>query len=133
MKKIICIFLVILTLPFAASATGRIAEIWSQPAVFQADEPVPELKFFPLKISRKDILVISRKNNESNVTSLTYTITAETALLTGSFEGNAKEMKAYVDLATGLKGLNPAKINVVIKDNTGRIITDTDLPLVTLQ
>jgi hypothetical protein len=133
MKKIICIFLVILTLPFAASAAGRIAEIWSQPAIFQADEPVPELKFFPLKISRKDILVISRKNNESNVTSLTYTITAETAVLTGSFEGNAKEMKAYVDLATGLKGLNPAKINVVIKDNTGRVITDTDIPLVTLQ
>jgi hypothetical protein len=133
MKKIICIFLVILTLPFAASATGRIAEIWTQPSVLQADEPVPELKFFPLKISRKDILVISRKNNEAYVTSLTYTITAETAVLTGSFEGNAKEMKAYIDLVTGLKGLNPATINVVIRDNTGRIITDTDIPLVTLQ
>ena len=133
MKKIICTFLIILTLPIAAMAAGSTAAILTQTAVFQADEPVPELKFFPLKISRKDILVISRKNNESSVTSLTYTITAETAVLTGSFEGNAKEMKAYIDLATGLKGLNPAKINVVIKDNTGRVITDTDLPLVTLQ
>ena len=133
MKKIICTFLIILTLPIAAMAAGSIAEILTQPAVFQVDEPVPELKFFPLKISRKDILVISRKNNESNVTSLTYTITAETAVLTGSFEGNAKEMKAYVDLATGLKGLNPSKINVVIMDNTGRVITDTDIPLVPLQ
>jgi len=97
------------------------------------EEPISELKFFPLKISRKDILVISRKNNESYVNSLTYTITAETAVLTGSFEGTTKEMKAYVNLVTGLKGLNPAKINVVIKDNTGRVITDTDIPLVTLQ
>lgn len=132
MKKIICTFLIILTLPVAAMAAGSIVEILTQPAVFQ-DEPVPELKFFPLKISRKDILVISRKNNESYVTSLTYTITAETAVLTGAFEGTAKEMKAYVDLATGLKGLNPAKINVVIKDNTERVITDTDIPLVPLQ
>jgi hypothetical protein len=133
MKKIICTFLIILTLPIAAMADGRIAEILTQPAAFQADEPVPELKFFPLKISRKDILVISRKNNESSVTSLTYTITAETAVLTGSFEGKTEEFKAYIDLATGLKGLNPAKINVVIKDNTGRVITDTDIPLVVLQ
>jgi|WetSurMetagenome_2_1015567.scaffolds.fasta_scaffold33675_2 hypothetical protein len=133
MKKIICTFLIILTLPIVAMADGSIAEILTQPAVFQADEPVPELKFFPLKISRKDILVISRKNNESSVTSLTYTITAETAVLTGSFAGDAKEMKAYIDLATGLKGLNPAKINVVIKDNTERVITDTDIPLVPLQ
>jgi len=29
-----------LTLPFAAMAAGRIAEIWTQPAVFKADEPV---------------------------------------------------------------------------------------------
>jgi hypothetical protein len=133
MKKIIFIFLAILTLPFAASATARIAETGSIPAVFQADEPVPELKFFPQKISRKDILVISRKNNETDVTSLTYTITAETAVLTGSFEGNTAEFKAYIDLVTGLKGLNPSKINVVIKDNTGRVIADTDIPLVPLQ
>jgi hypothetical protein len=101
--------------------------------ISMTEEPIAELKFFPQKISRKDILVISRKNNESYVTSLTYTITAETAVLTGSFEGDAEEFKAYIDLVTGLKGLNPAKINVVIKDNTGRVITDTDIPLVVLQ
>jgi hypothetical protein len=97
------------------------------------EEPVSELKFFPQKISRKDILVIIRSNNESYVTSLTYTITAGTAVLTGSFEGKAAEMTAYIDLVTGLKGLNPEKINVVIKDNTGRVIADTDIPLVALQ
>jgi hypothetical protein len=97
------------------------------------EEPVAELTFFPQKISRKDILVIIRSDNESYVTSLTYTITAGTAVLTGSFEGKSSEMSAFIDLATGLKGLNPAKINVVIKDNTGRVITDTDIPLVTLQ
>jgi hypothetical protein len=133
MKKIICTFLIMLTLPFAAMATGKIAEIWTQPAVFQADEPIPELKFFPQKISRKDILVIIRSDNESYVTSLNYTITAGTAVLTGSFAGNSTEMSAYIDLATGLKDLNPEKINVVIMDNTGRTITDTDITLVPLQ
>jgi hypothetical protein len=96
-------------------------------------EPLAELKFFPQKISRKDILVISRSNNESYVTSLTYTITAETAVLTGSFEWDKTELIAYIDLVTGLKGLDPEKINVVVKDNTGRVIIDTDIPLVTLQ
>jgi hypothetical protein len=99
------------------------------------DEPVPELKFFPQKISRKDILIIMRLLNESFVTSLTYTITAETVVLEGSFEGKQAEMDAYIDLATALKDLNPApaKINVVVKDNTGRVILNTDIPLVTLQ
>jgi hypothetical protein len=133
MKKIFCISLIILSMPIAAFAGDRITEIRTLPAEFQVEQVEPELKFFPMKISRKDILVISRSNNESNVTSLTYTITAETAVLTGSFEGNAKEMKAYVDLVTGLKGLNPVKINVVIMDNTGRVIADTDIPLVPVQ
>jgi hypothetical protein len=96
------------------------------------EEPVSELKFFPQKISRKDILVIIRSNNESYVTSMNYTITAGMAVLTGSFEGNADEMSAYIDLATGLKGLNPEKINVVITDNSGRTITDTDISLIPL-
>jgi hypothetical protein len=97
------------------------------------EEPVSDLKFFPQKISRKDILVIIRSNNESYVTSLSYTITAGTAVLTGSFEGKSAEMSAYIDLATGLKGLNPEKINVVVKDNTGRTVTNTDITLVPLQ
>jgi hypothetical protein len=97
------------------------------------EEVVSELKFFPQKISRKDILLIIRSNNESYVTSLTYTITAGTTVLTGSFEGNTKKMTAYIDLVSGLKDLNPEKINVVIKDNIGRVITDTDIPLVVLQ
>jgi hypothetical protein len=97
-------------------------------------EPVSELIFFPQKISRKDILIIIRKKNESFVTGLTYTITAGAVALTGSFEGNSNEMTAYIDLVTGLKDLtNPDKINVVIKDNTGRTITNTDIPLVSLQ
>ena len=133
MKKIICIFIMILTLPFAAIFAGRITEVGSQPALYSADEPVPELKFFPQKISRKDILVLIRSNNESYVTSLTYTVTAGTTVLTGSFEGKSKEMSAYIDLVTGLKGQNPEKINVVVMDNTGRIITNTDITLVQLQ
>jgi hypothetical protein len=133
MKKIICIFLIILTLPFAAMATGRITEIWSQPALFSPDEPTPVLKFFPQKISRKDIMIIIRSNNEPDVTSLTYTVTAGITVLTGSFEWNKTDLIAYIDLVTALKGQNPEKINVVIKDNNGRTVTDTDLTLIPLQ
>ncbi len=97
-------------------------------------EPIPSLIFFPQKISKKDILCIIRQKNESFVTGLTYKITAGTIELTGSFEGNKDEMKACVDLVTALKDITtPEKINVVIRDNTGRIITNSDIPLVQLQ
>ncbi len=97
-------------------------------------EPIPSLIFFPQKISRKDILCILRQKNESYVTGLTYRITAGTIEIAGSFEGNKDEMKACVDLVTALKDATTLdKIHVVIKDNTGRTITDSDIPLVQLQ
>ncbi|MBN1415101.1 MAG: hypothetical protein JW973_08390 [Bacteroidales bacterium] len=97
------------------------------------EEPVSELKFFPQKFSRKDLLTIIRTDNESYVSALTYTITAGTVVLTGSFEGKSDEMRAYIDLVTPLKDQTTIdKINVVIKDNTGRTITNTDISLVTL-
>ncbi len=98
------------------------------------EEPVPSLIFFPKKISRKDILCIIRQKNESFVTGLTYKITAGTIEISGSFEGNKDEMRTCVDLVSALKDVsNLEKINIVIRDNTGRIITDSDIPLVQLQ
>jgi hypothetical protein len=98
-----------------------------------AAEPIPELILFPQKISKKDIFCIIRKTNESYVSKLNYTITAGSKTLTGAFEGTKAEMSAYIDLATNLKdesGLT--KLHLVITDNTGRKIADTDIPLVQL-
>jgi hypothetical protein len=93
----------------------------------------PELIFLPSKISKKDLLIITRTNNESNVSELTYTITAGTTVLTGEFEGNASQMTAYIDLVTGLADTGDIeKINIVIKDNNNRTITDMDVNLVQL-
>jgi hypothetical protein len=93
----------------------------------------PELSFYPQKISKKDILIITRKNNESNVTNLYYTITAGTATINGEFEGTVDEMTAYIDLVTPLKDITGLEtINVVITDNNDRTITDTDITLIQL-
>jgi len=93
----------------------------------------PELVFFPQKISKKDLLIITRKNNESSVTSLHYMITAGIVTIEGEFEGSAAEMTAYIDLVTPLKEISDLqKINVVITDNNDRTIIDTDINLIQL-
>jgi hypothetical protein len=93
----------------------------------------PELLFFPQKISKKDLLIITRENNEPSVTNLYYTITAGDIEITGELEGNADAMRAYIDLVTPLKDAGALdKINVVITDNNDRIITNTDIYLIQL-
>ncbi|MFT3740624.1 MAG: hypothetical protein QM786_17885 [Breznakibacter sp.] len=95
--------------------------------------PPPALRFFPLKISQKDILGISRTNNERGVTKLVYTITAGAKTIHGEFSGARSEIKGFVNLVTELQGLTGlTKINIVIKDNNDREIADTDIPLVPL-
>lgn len=99
------------------------------------DVPIPAkpvLYFFPQKISKKDILVLIRKNNETRISSLSYSITAGEKTLTGDFSGPKDEMKAFINLLDELNGMSVNKINVVITDNTGRVITDTEIPLVQL-
>jgi hypothetical protein len=93
----------------------------------------PDLSFFPLKISKKDILVITRTNNEFGVTALHYIITAGDVVIEGDFEGSNASMSAYIDLVTSLKNVTTIdKLNVVIKDNKNRTVTNTDIPLVQL-
>lgn len=104
--------------------------------IFAADiviPPPPALRFFPLKISQKDILGIIRTNNERGVNKLIYTITAGGKVVEGEFTGNMAEIKGFVNLVTELKGLTGlSKINVVVKDNNNRVLTNTDIPLVEL-
>ncbi|HNW49663.1 MAG TPA: hypothetical protein PLG33_09830 [Prolixibacteraceae bacterium] len=100
----------------------------------KVEEVTPTLTFFPQKVSRKDIFCIIRDNNESNVTKLSYTITAGSITIAGDFEGNTTEMIAYINLADQLKDtVSLEKINVVIKNSTtGKVLSQTDIPLVQL-
>ncbi len=93
----------------------------------------PELIFFPQKISKKDILVIIRKNNEPNVSQINYTISAnDTELQTGAFTGNTDDMKTFINLIPLLKNITTDKIHVLLKDNNNRTISNIDLPIVDL-
>lgn len=95
--------------------------------------PPPVFKFFPLQISQKDFLGMSRKNNESGVNKLIYTITAGSKIITGEFAGGTAEIKGFVNLVAELNGVpNLTEIHVVVKDNKDKTISDTMIPLKTL-
>ncbi|MBN1925594.1 MAG: hypothetical protein JW798_07160 [Prolixibacteraceae bacterium] len=99
----------------------------------QEELPIPELNFFPSKFSKKDIICIIRSDNEPYVSSMTYTITAGSKTITGSFEGNNSKLSAYINLADELKDAGSIdKINIVLIDNTGRTVSENDIPLVQL-
>ncbi|RKR04619.1 hypothetical protein C8C83_3949 [Flavobacterium sp. 90] len=95
--------------------------------------PAPVFGFFPLQISQKDFLGMSRKNNESGVNKLIYTITAGSKVITGEFVGGTAEIKGFVNLVSELNGLpNLTEIHVLVKDNKDKTISDTTMPLKTL-
>lgn len=94
--------------------------------------PDPVFSFFPLQLSKKDFLGIIRKNNEIGVNKLIYTITAGTVTLTGEFTGTVSEIKGFVNLVTPLQNVNVTEIHALIKDNNGRTISDTNIPLKTV-
>lgn len=97
------------------------------------DVPIPSLVFFPSKFSKKDIVVITRSDNEPGVTGMTYTISAGSKTITGSFEGTNATLTAYINLADELKDVSGLdKIHVELKDNTGRVVSKNDIPLVQL-
>ncbi|MCF8273931.1 MAG: hypothetical protein K9I95_08875 [Flavobacteriaceae bacterium] len=102
--------------------------------IFAADVTPPEppvLSFFPLKISYQDFLGIKRINNERGVTKLVYTITAKDKVIEGEFDGSSNLIMGFVDLVTHLNGMSDLEsINVVVKDNNGRMISESDIPLV---
>lgn len=94
--------------------------------------PPPKFMFFPTQISKKDFLGIIRTNNETNVNKLIYTITAADHVITGEFSGGVSEIKGFVNLVTELQDVNVTEIHVLVKDNNGRVISDTNMPLKTL-
>ncbi|WP_445738269.1 hypothetical protein [Mariniflexile sp.] len=95
--------------------------------------PPPVFRFFPLQISKKDFLGITRINNEVGINKLIYTINAGNTVLTGEFSGNVSEIKGFIDLPTALQDIsNINEIHVLVKDNTDRTISDTTMPLKTL-
>jgi len=92
--------------------------------------PPPEFMYFPLQISQKDFLGIIRKNNERGVNKLIYTVTAGTKIITGEFSGNTTEIKGFINLVSELNGIpNLREIHVLVKDNTGRTLSDTVMTL----
>ncbi|MEG9327048.1 hypothetical protein V6B16_03800 [Salinimicrobium catena] len=117
-----------------------VAEDWTAVGpdlILNAAEYIPpppaEFRFFPLQLSKKDFLGMTRINNERGVTSLHYTITAGPKVITGEFTGNTTEIKGFVDLVTALKDVESVtEIHVVVEDNNGRVITDTTIPLLPL-
>ncbi|OCB75967.1 hypothetical protein B0A79_02290 [Flavobacterium piscis] len=95
--------------------------------------PAPVFGFFPLQISQKDFLGMSRKNNESGVNKLIYTITAGSKVISGEFTGGTAEIKGFVNLVSELKDVpNLSEIHVVVKDNKDKTISNTTIPLKTL-
>lgn len=94
--------------------------------------PPPVFNFFPMQLSKKDFLGISRINNEPGIIKLIYTVTAGTTVLTGEFTGGVSEIKGFVNLVTPLKNVEATEIHVLVKDNTNRTISDTTIPLKTV-
>lgn len=95
--------------------------------------PPPSFSFFPTVISQKDFLGMSRKNNEAGVNKLLYTITAGSKIISGEFSGGTAEIKGFVNLVSELNGVQGlTEIHVLVKDNKDKTISDTNIPLKTL-
>ncbi|MDR3285944.1 MAG: hypothetical protein LBT27_00700 [Prevotellaceae bacterium] len=95
--------------------------------------PPPSLYFFPVKISLKDILVITREYNNRGQF-LSYSVTGGTKTITGDLSGAAPMamQRAFVNIAEEFKGMNISKLTVVIKDQNNNEIYSGDIPLVTV-
>lgn len=95
--------------------------------------PPPEFRFFPSQISKKDFLGVIRKNNEPGIIKLIYTVTANgTTVSNGEFTGNMSEIKGFINLPQALRTVNATDVHVLVKDNSDRTISDTTIPLKTL-
>ena len=90
--------------------------------------PPPSLSFFPLKVSKNDILTITRLNNDRGQT-LSYVITGGSKTLSGNMEGGMSSQRVTINLASELKGINISKLTVLIKDQNNKIIYDGDIAL----
>lgn len=91
--------------------------------------PDPELSFFPMKVSVRDFLIITRLYNSPGQ-KLKYSVTGGSVILTGEFTGNMESQKAFINLLSNFGSLDIAKLSVVISDQKDDIIFEGDIPLV---
>jgi len=92
-------------------------------------EPLPPaLSFFPLKISARDVLVITRDNNIRGQR-LSYTITGGSKTISGNLEGNMARQRAYINIQKEFSGQTIDKIHLLIKDQNGVAIYNQDMAL----
>lgn len=91
--------------------------------------PDPVLSFFPMKISVKDFLIISRQYNSPGQ-KLKYTVTGGTNTISGDFTGNMDLQKAHINLISNFGNMDINKLTVTITDLSDAIIFEGDIPLV---
>jgi hypothetical protein len=93
--------------------------------------PDPVLTFFPIKISLKDILVITRLHNTAGQ-KVSYSIQGGTKTITGTFTGGMDTQSAYISLVSSFAGMDISKLSVTLTDQKNKILFQGDLPLVKL-
>lgn len=102
--------------------------------IFAADvvvPPPPVLSFFPQKVSKKDIFIITRQFNDAGQ-NLNYTITGGGQTVTGSFAGNADLQRAFINLNQTFGSVSIDKLHLTLKDQRNNILYDGDITLTSL-
>lgn len=95
--------------------------------------PDPVFYFFPQRFSQLDMLTLVRLNNEKR-SELTYTLTGGGKTVTGKMEGeDLKDLRAYINLFALFGSTSSVdKVSLVITNQNGNEIVNTDIPLVPL-
>lgn len=99
--------------------------------ILAPDVPVPppaNLYFFPMKISKNDILVITRDNNNKGQ-KLSYEITGGSTVIEGELEGGMSRQRAFINIGKEFGKESLSKIDVVIKDQNEKVIYQGEMPL----
>jgi hypothetical protein len=100
--------------------------------MYAPDVPIPPdpiLSFFPMTISVKDFLVITRQFNTVGQ-KLTYTLKGGEKTITGSFTGGMDSQKAYINLIGNYGSMDISKLTLTITDQKAKVIFAGDIPLV---
>jgi hypothetical protein len=84
-----------------------------------------------MKISKYDILIITRENNDRGQR-LFYKITGGSKVLEGELEGAMTRQRAFINIAAEFKDTDISKINLLVNDQNGRTIYEGDIPFVTV-
>lgn len=100
--------------------------------LFAANVPIPPspvFSIFPLKVSKNDILTLTRENNVRNQ-SLYYTITGGGKTLTGEIPGPTNRKRISFNLGKEFKEDNISKLHVTVKDQNNTSIYDNEVLII---